>query len=224
MGNAQGGLESATLAKTELARSTHVPSSSGWQPHQDLDPTGASGTSGCAAAGAHLPAALSVQAFSGHAGCSPGHGGRGGLRDGNYRGSRSSRGGSGYRLRHAGRPAGPDRQRPARFAGAAAGSHRTSHPHGQRLPPGREQQRGGGLQCRRELPDPALRRAATQVGTLGGGNHFIELCLDPEDNVWILLHSGSRFIGKTVADCTSGRPNNGRGSRRSSWKTPTWRT
>ncbi len=61
------------------------------------------------------------------------------------------------------------------------------------------------LRCRRELPDPALRRAATQVGTLGGGNHFIELCLDPEDNVWILLHSGSRYIGKTVADLYIGK-------------------
>ncbi len=56
------------------------------------------------------------------------------------------------------------------------------------------------LQCRSLLSDHALRRAATQVGTLGGGNHFIEICLDPEDNVWLLLHSGSRYIGKTVAD------------------------
>ncbi len=56
------------------------------------------------------------------------------------------------------------------------------------------------LRCRDALSDKALRRAATQVGTLGGGNHFIELSLDPQDNVWILLHSGSRYIGKTVAD------------------------
>lgn len=39
-----------------------------------------------------------------------------------------------------------------------------------------------------------------QLGTLGGGNHFIEICLDKEDNVWIMLHSGSRNIGKTLAD------------------------
>ncbi|UCH63981.1 MAG: RtcB family protein [Fidelibacterota bacterium] len=58
----------------------------------------------------------------------------------------------------------------------------------------------GALRCKGTLSDRALRRAATQVGTLGGGNHFIELCLDPDDNVWTMLHSGSRYIGKTVAD------------------------
>ena len=56
------------------------------------------------------------------------------------------------------------------------------------------------LRCQDGLPERALKRAATQVGTLGGGNHFIELCLAPADNVWVLLHSGSRYIGKTVAD------------------------
>lgn len=45
-----------------------------------------------------------------------------------------------------------------------------------------------------------LERAMNQMGTLGGGNHFIELCLDSEDNVWIMLHSGSRNVGKTLAD------------------------
>lgn len=39
-----------------------------------------------------------------------------------------------------------------------------------------------------------------QMGTLGGGNHFIEVCLDTENNVWIMLHSGSRNIGKSVAE------------------------
>jgi tRNA-splicing ligase RtcB len=39
-----------------------------------------------------------------------------------------------------------------------------------------------------------------QLGSLGGGNHFIELCLDTEDNVWIMLHSGSRNIGKTIGE------------------------
>ncbi len=39
-----------------------------------------------------------------------------------------------------------------------------------------------------------------QLGTLGGGNHFIEICLDLEDTVWVLLHSGSRHIGKELAD------------------------
>ena len=37
-----------------------------------------------------------------------------------------------------------------------------------------------------------------QLGTLGGGNHFIELCLDEEDRVWVMLHSGSRGIGNVM--------------------------
>lgn len=39
-----------------------------------------------------------------------------------------------------------------------------------------------------------------QLGTLGGGNHFIELCLDESDQVWVMLHSGSRNIGKTIGE------------------------
>jgi len=38
----------------------------------------------------------------------------------------------------------------------------------------------------------------TQTGTLGGGNHFIEICLDEDDKVWIMLHSGSRGIGNII--------------------------
>jgi len=37
-----------------------------------------------------------------------------------------------------------------------------------------------------------------QLGTLGGGNHFIELCLDEEQRVWVMLHSGSRGIGNVI--------------------------
>ncbi len=37
-----------------------------------------------------------------------------------------------------------------------------------------------------------------QIGTLGGGNHFIELCLDENQDVWIMLHSGSRGIGNVI--------------------------
>ncbi|HZX31365.1 MAG TPA: RtcB family protein [Rhodocyclaceae bacterium] len=37
-----------------------------------------------------------------------------------------------------------------------------------------------------------------QIGTLGGGNHFIELCLDEADRVWVMLHSGSRGIGNVL--------------------------
>lgn len=39
---------------------------------------------------------------------------------------------------------------------------------------------------------------AQQLGTLGGGNHFIELCVDEEGAVWVVLHSGSRGIGNVI--------------------------
>ncbi len=37
-----------------------------------------------------------------------------------------------------------------------------------------------------------------QLGTLGGGNHFIEVCLDESQHVWVMLHSGSRGIGNAI--------------------------
>ena len=37
-----------------------------------------------------------------------------------------------------------------------------------------------------------------QLGTLGGGNHFIEVCLDEADRVWVMLHSGSRGTGNAL--------------------------
>ena len=37
-----------------------------------------------------------------------------------------------------------------------------------------------------------------QLGTLGGGNHFIEVCLDESNRVWVMLHSGSRGIGNAI--------------------------
>jgi tRNA-splicing ligase RtcB len=37
-----------------------------------------------------------------------------------------------------------------------------------------------------------------QLGTLGGGNHFVEICLDTEQTVWVMLHSGSRGIGNMI--------------------------
>jgi tRNA-splicing ligase RtcB len=38
-----------------------------------------------------------------------------------------------------------------------------------------------------------------QLGSLGGGNHFIELCIDDEQRVWMFLHSGSRGVGNKIA-------------------------
>jgi len=44
----------------------------------------------------------------------------------------------------------------------------------------------------------AAQRAPRHLGTLGTGNHFIELCLDETDTVWVMLHSGSRGIGNQI--------------------------
>ena len=44
----------------------------------------------------------------------------------------------------------------------------------------------------------AAKRAVRQLGTLGSGNHFIEICLDENDAVWAMLHSGSRGIGNAI--------------------------
>jgi len=43
-----------------------------------------------------------------------------------------------------------------------------------------------------------FRTWVRQLGTLGGGNHFIEICRDQNDDVWIMLHSGSRGIGNAI--------------------------
>lgn len=48
-----------------------------------------------------------------------------------------------------------------------------------------------------KLTRPA-RRAETHLGTLGTGNHFIEICIDEQDLVWAMLHSGSRGIGNAI--------------------------
>lgn len=44
-----------------------------------------------------------------------------------------------------------------------------------------------------------LAKARLQLGTLGSGNHFVEVCLDETDHVWIMLHSGSRGPGNILA-------------------------
>ncbi len=43
------------------------------------------------------------------------------------------------------------------------------------------------------------RKARHQLGTLGGGNHFIEVCVGDDDYVWVMLHSGSRGVGNQLA-------------------------
>lgn len=44
----------------------------------------------------------------------------------------------------------------------------------------------------------AMEKASTQLGTLGSGNHFIEVCIDESQDVWVMLHSGSRGIGNII--------------------------
>ena len=43
-----------------------------------------------------------------------------------------------------------------------------------------------------------VNHSAKQLGTLGGGNHFVELCIDENQDVWIMLHSGSRGVGNVI--------------------------
>ena len=47
---------------------------------------------------------------------------------------------------------------------------------------------------------PAIEKAhsVTHLGSLGSGNHFIEVCLDEADRLWIMLHSGSRGVGNRI--------------------------
>lgn len=44
------------------------------------------------------------------------------------------------------------------------------------------------------------QRMARQINSLGGGNHFQEVCLDESQQVWLMLHSGSRNVGKTIGE------------------------
>lgn len=54
------------------------------------------------------------------------------------------------------------------------------------------------LYCYRELKD--TKRLERSIGTLGGGNHFIEVDIDEDDNKYLIIHSGSRNLGKQVAE------------------------
>ncbi|MCL2721806.1 MAG: RtcB family protein [Treponema sp.] len=49
-------------------------------------------------------------------------------------------------------------------------------------------------------PSFKLDRARRSIGTLGGGNHFIEVNRDDENNLYIVVHSGSRHLGKEIAE------------------------
>jgi tRNA-splicing ligase RtcB (3'-phosphate/5'-hydroxy nucleic acid ligase) len=51
------------------------------------------------------------------------------------------------------------------------------------------------LFCRMKAWVQSPVQRINHLGTLGTGNHFIEVCLDENENVWFLLHSGSRGVG-----------------------------
>lgn len=59
------------------------------------------------------------------------------------------------------------------------------------------------LYCYRELNDTG--RINKSIGSLGGGNHFIELDMDDEENVYLVIHTGSRNLGKQVAEIYQAR-------------------
>ena len=59
------------------------------------------------------------------------------------------------------------------------------------------------LRCYRELKDSG--RINKAIGSLGGGNHFIELDKDDEENIYLVIHTGSRNLGKQVADIYQNR-------------------
>jgi tRNA-splicing ligase RtcB (3'-phosphate/5'-hydroxy nucleic acid ligase) len=53
------------------------------------------------------------------------------------------------------------------------------------------------LKCREHVD---LKRASLSIGTLGGGNHFIEMNEDDAGNIYLVVHSGSRHLGKQIAE------------------------
>ncbi len=53
------------------------------------------------------------------------------------------------------------------------------------------------LNCKEQVD---LKRASLSIGTLGGGNHFIEMNKDEDDNLYLVVHSGSRHLGKQIAE------------------------
>lgn len=74
-----------------------------------------------------------------------------------------------------------------------------------RVPSGRNVHEGRNVQfdlqtlsCFRELKD--TRRLERSIGTLGGGNHFIEVDIDEDNNKYLVIHTGSRNLGKQVAE------------------------
>ena len=104
----------------------------------------------------------------------------------------------------------PDDLKPLRLAIEAAVPHgRTNNgdPKNDRgawgEPPTRVQESWSSLKARFDViaeKHPKIGRGASleHLGTLGTGNHFVEVCLDESERVWFMLHSGSRGVGNRV--------------------------
>ena len=72
--------------------------------------------------------------------------------------------------------------------------------HGEQVDLERVEERGAVRDARPEcVSERAKQRMRDEVGTLGSGNHFVEVCLDERDWVWVVLHSGSRGVGNRLA-------------------------
>lgn len=56
------------------------------------------------------------------------------------------------------------------------------------------------IDCSPALSARMTHKAVKQFGSLGSGNHFVEVCLDEQHRVWIVLHSGSRGVGNELAN------------------------
>ena len=168
------------------------------------------------AARTNRPPALHSPSRGRDAGRSPGQGRDGGERDRHQARDHPGGGGRGHRMRHdggadqpprfgaPGRPAG----RPHRHRGG-----RPARPHGQRWSqrPRRLARAAGGASWTpgtafapaTTASSPSTRssiaaRTSATWGRSGAGNHFIEVCLDEEDHVWFVLHSGSRGVGNRI--------------------------
>jgi tRNA-splicing ligase RtcB (3'-phosphate/5'-hydroxy nucleic acid ligase) len=59
-------------------------------------------------------------------------------------------------------------------------------------------QRLAQITAKHDKLERSAKRAPHHLGTLGTGNHFVEVCLDETDTVWVMLHSGSRGIGNQI--------------------------
>jgi tRNA-splicing ligase RtcB (3'-phosphate/5'-hydroxy nucleic acid ligase) len=55
------------------------------------------------------------------------------------------------------------------------------------------------LRCFRDLKDSEISRAKLSLASLGGGNHYVELDKDNDENIYLVIHTGSRNIGKCIA-------------------------